>query len=61
MLKEDFKKILDSSFKYCESDDEDLAFVAREINAKAYQVMKTLERRGSNYPVTKCDSCNCAE
>ena len=43
---EDFKEILDITYKYCKYiyDDDDVAKAAQQINAKAYQVVKLLER-----------------
>jgi hypothetical protein len=43
---EDFKKILDITYKYCKHvyDDDNIALSAQQINAKAYQVVKLLER-----------------
>jgi hypothetical protein len=43
---EDFKKILDITYEYCKHvyDDDNIALSAQQINAKAYQVVKLLER-----------------
>ena len=42
----DFEKILDITYKYCKHiyDDDNVALSAQQINAKAYQVVKLLER-----------------
>lgn len=45
----DFKKILDLTYRYCKYhyNDDNVAVLAQQINAKAYQVMKHLEKTGS--------------
>ena len=54
-LSGDFHAILDLTFKYCEDEDQDLALIAQQINAKAFQVMKMIQRGGCNCGATKCD------
>lgn len=49
-VEQDFRAILDFSFKYCESENEYLASIAQEINARAFQVIKAIDR---NCCVTK--------
>lgn len=45
----DFQKILALTYRYCKYhyDDDNVAVLAQQINAKAYQVMKHLEHNGS--------------
>jgi len=40
----DLDKILDLSFKYCKHDNKKISKAAREINDKAYQTMKYVDR-----------------
>ena len=53
-VSEDFKEILDITYKYCKYiyDDDDVAKAAQQINAKAYQVVKLLKlKSGSETPL----------
>ena len=58
-LSQGIRSILDLSFKYCKSDNADLALLAQQINAKAFQVMKIIDRSGGNCcAVTSDEGCN---
>lgn len=55
----DLKLILDLSFKYCEAENQELALFAQQVNAKTYQVMKFINRSGSNCCAGGCnESCS---
>jgi len=43
-VKENLKKILELSFNYCKHDDDVLAAHFREINTKAHEALKYVER-----------------
>ena len=59
-LKEDFKSILDISYKYCETDDEELNLISQKINDAAYQVLKKAgNNSGCCQENDQASSCHC--
>jgi|APGre2960657505_1045072.scaffolds.fasta_scaffold80290_1 hypothetical protein len=58
-LKEDFKSILDISYKYCETDDEELNLISQKINDAAYTMMRKAQANEGCCQENPGNSCHC--